>query len=67
MKSITDTHVDWPSWHDVVRVLSMEDYNTRVVILGTVLDELERRDAETGLITLCAANGLGTAAIIERV
>ena len=37
MKSITDTHVDWPSWHDVVRVLSMEDYNTRVVILGTVL------------------------------
>ena len=34
---------------------------------GTVLDELERRDLETGLITLCAANGLGTASIIERV
>ncbi|TVV77165.1 acetyl-CoA C-acetyltransferase [Sphingomonas solaris] len=40
---------------------------TGAMILGTVLDELERRDLETGLITLCAANGLGTAAIIERV
>ena len=40
---------------------------TGAMILGTVLDELERRDAATGLITLCAANGLGTAAIIERV
>jgi acetyl-CoA C-acetyltransferase len=40
---------------------------TGAMILGTVLDELERRDLERGLITLCAANGLGTAAIIERV
>jgi acetyl-CoA C-acetyltransferase len=40
---------------------------TGAMILGTVLDELERRDLETGLVTLCAANGLGTAAIIERV
>ncbi len=40
---------------------------TGAMLLGTVLDELERRDLETGLITLCAANGLGTAAIIERV
>jgi len=32
-----------------------------------VLDELERRDMNSGLITLCAANGLGTASIIERV
>jgi acetyl-CoA C-acetyltransferase len=40
---------------------------TGAMILGTVLDELERRDLGTGLITLCAANGLGTAAIIERV
>ncbi|WP_454882562.1 acetyl-CoA C-acetyltransferase [Sphingomonas oryzagri] len=40
---------------------------TGAMILGTVLDELERRDLQTGLITLCAANGLGTAAIIERV
>lgn len=40
---------------------------TGAMLLGTVLDELERRDKETGLITLCAANGLGTASIIERV
>lgn len=40
---------------------------TGAMILGTVLDELERRDKQTGLITLCAANGLGTASIIERV
>jgi acetyl-CoA C-acetyltransferase len=40
---------------------------TGAMIMGTVLDELERRNLETGLITLCAANGLGTAAIIERV
>jgi acetyl-CoA C-acetyltransferase len=40
---------------------------TGAMLLGTVLDELERRDLNTGLITLCAANGLGTAAIIERV
>jgi acetyl-CoA C-acetyltransferase len=40
---------------------------TGAMILGTVLDELERRDANTALITLCAGNGLGTATIIERV
>ena len=40
---------------------------TGAMLVGTVLDELERRDLATGLITLCAANGLGTAAIIERV
>ncbi len=37
------------------------------MIMGTVLDELERRDLSTGFISLCAANGLGTATIIERV
>jgi acetyl-CoA C-acetyltransferase len=40
---------------------------TGAMILGTVLDELERRDLSTALVTLCAANGLGTATIIERV
>jgi len=40
---------------------------TGAMILGTVLDELERRGLSTGLITLCAANGLGSATIIERV
>ena len=40
---------------------------TGAMILGTVLDELERRDLTTALVTLCAGNGLGTATIIERV
>jgi len=37
------------------------------MILGIVLDELERRNLNTALVTLCAGNGLGTATIIERV
>ena len=37
------------------------------MILGTVLDELERRNLSTGLITLCVGAGMGTATIIERV
>ena len=40
---------------------------TGAMILGTVLDELERRDKETALITLCVGAGMGTATIIERV
>jgi acetyl-CoA C-acetyltransferase len=40
---------------------------TGAIILGIVLDELERRGLSTALITLCAGNGLGTATIIERV
>lgn len=40
---------------------------TGAMILGTVLDELERRDLSTGLITLCVGAGMGTATIIERV
>jgi acetyl-CoA C-acetyltransferase len=40
---------------------------TGSMILGTVLDELERRDKETALVTLCIGVGMGTATIIERV
>ncbi len=40
---------------------------TGAMMLGTVLDELERTGRSTGLITLCVAGGMGTAAIIERV
>lgn len=37
------------------------------MILGTMLDELERADKQTALITLCVGAGMGTATIIERV
>ena len=40
---------------------------TGAMILGTVLDELERRDLDTALVTLCIGAGMGTATIIERV
>ncbi|MEM7279385.1 MAG: acetyl-CoA C-acetyltransferase [Pseudomonadota bacterium] len=40
---------------------------TGAMILGTVLDELERRDLNTALINLCVGAGMGTATIIERV
>jgi len=40
---------------------------TGAMLLGTVLDELERRDRATALITLCVGGGMGIATIIERV
>jgi acetyl-CoA C-acetyltransferase len=40
---------------------------TGAMILGTALDELERRDLQTALVTLCIGAGMGTATIIERV
>ncbi|WP_306556093.1 acetyl-CoA C-acetyltransferase [Acidovorax sp.] len=40
---------------------------TGAMILGTLLDELERRNLATGLATLCVGAGMGTATIIERV
>lgn len=40
---------------------------TGAMLLGTALDELERRDGQTALITLCVGFGMGIATIIERV
>ena len=40
---------------------------TGAMVLGTVLDELERQGKQTALVTLCVAAGMGTATIIERV
>jgi len=40
---------------------------TGAMLLGTVLDELERRNLNTALVTLCIGMGMGTATIIERV
>jgi acetyl-CoA C-acetyltransferase len=40
---------------------------TGCMIAGTLMDELERRDLNTGLITLCIGGGMGIATIIERV
>jgi acetyl-CoA C-acetyltransferase len=40
---------------------------TGAMLLGAALDELERRDLETALITLCVGGGMGIATIIERI
>ena len=39
---------------------------TGAILLGTLLDELERRDLHLGVVALCAAGGMGVAAVIER-
>jgi acetyl-CoA C-acetyltransferase len=40
---------------------------TGAMIVGTMVDELERRDARRAVITLCIGGGMGVATLIERV
>jgi acetyl-CoA C-acetyltransferase len=40
---------------------------TGAMLIGTLIDELERRDATTGLVTMCIGGGMGTATIVERI
>ena len=40
---------------------------TGSILIGTVLDELERRGLQRGLVTMCAAGGMAPAIIIERI
>ncbi|MCB9287453.1 MAG: acetyl-CoA C-acetyltransferase [Lewinellaceae bacterium] len=40
---------------------------TGAMLLGTLLDEMERQDKATGLVTLCVGGGMGVATVIERV
>ena len=40
---------------------------TGAILIGTVLDELERRDGQFGLVTMCAGGGMAPAIIIERI
>jgi acetyl-CoA C-acetyltransferase len=40
---------------------------TGAMLLGTVIDELERRDGRYGLVTLCVGGGMGIATIVERI
>ena len=37
------------------------------MLIGTVLDELERRDLSTGLVTMCIGGGMGITTIVERI
>jgi acetyl-CoA C-acetyltransferase len=40
---------------------------TGAILIGTVLDELERQDKQVGLVTMCAGGGMAPAIIIERI
>jgi acetyl-CoA C-acetyltransferase len=40
---------------------------TGAMLLGTVVDELERRDLQFGLVVLCVGGGMGVATIVERI
>jgi acetyl-CoA C-acetyltransferase len=40
---------------------------TGAMLIGTLLDELERRDLSVGLVTMCTGGGMGTATVVERV
>jgi len=40
---------------------------TGAMLMGTVLEELERRDLTTGLVTMCTGGGMGTATVLERI
>jgi acetyl-CoA C-acetyltransferase len=40
---------------------------TGAMLIGTVIDELERQDLQTGLVAMCTGGGMGTATIVERI
>ena len=69
MKFLRDTEVPW----DKVNVnggamaLGHPIGATGGMLIGTLLDEMERRDLTTGLVTMCTGGGMGTATIIERI
>jgi acetyl-CoA C-acetyltransferase len=59
--------------HDVVNVnggacaLGHPIGATGAMLLGTIIDELERRDLNTGLVTMCAFGGMAPCIIVERI
>jgi acetyl-CoA C-acetyltransferase len=69
LKFLRDTGVPW----DKVNVnggamaLGHPIGATGGMLIGTLLDELERQDKSTGLVTMCTGGGMGTATIIERL
>ena len=69
LKFLKDTGVDWNkvNVNGGAMALGHPLGATGGMLIGTLLDELERQDKTTGLITMCTGGGMGTATIIERV
>ena len=69
LKFLRDTGVDWGkiNVNGGAMALGHPIGATGSMLIGTVLDELERQDKSTGLVCMCTGGGMGTATIIERV
>ena len=69
LKFLRDTGVDWNkvNVNGGAMALGHPIGATGGMLIGTLLDELERRDLSTGLVTMCTGGGMGTATIIERI
>jgi acetyl-CoA C-acetyltransferase len=69
LKFLKDTGADWEKCNvnGGAMALGHPIGATGGMLIGTVLDELERQDKTTGLVTMCTGGGMGTATIIERI
>jgi acetyl-CoA C-acetyltransferase len=69
LKFLRDTGADWDKCNvnGGAMALGHPIGATGGMLIGTVLDELERQDKATGLVTMCTGGGMGTATIVERV
>jgi acetyl-CoA C-acetyltransferase len=69
LKFLRDTGADWDTCNvnGGAMALGHPIGATGSMLIGTLVDELERRDLTTGLVTMCTGGGMGTATIIERI
>ncbi len=69
LKFLRDTGVDWDkiNVNGGAMALGHPIGATGSMLIGTVLDELERQDKSTGLVCMCTGGGMGTATILERI
>jgi acetyl-CoA C-acetyltransferase len=69
LKFLKDTGISWDkiNVNGGAMALGHPIGATGAMLIGTLLDELERQDKSTGLVTMCTGGGMGTATIIERI
>ena len=69
LKFLKDTGVPWDrvNVNGGAMALGHPIGATGAMLIGTLLDELERQDKTLGLVTMCTGGGMGTATIIERL
>jgi len=69
LKFLKDTGADWDKCNvnGGAMALGHPIGATGSMLIGTLIDELERQDKTTGLVTMCTGGGMGTATIIERI